>query len=45
MFDPIPAEDEQIAHAVIGAAIEVHRFLGPVSWKVYIVKPYGTNWD
>ena len=29
MFDPIPAEDERIAHAVIGAAIEVHRFLGP----------------
>ena len=29
MFDPIPAEDERIAHAVIGAAIEVHRVLGP----------------
>ncbi len=29
MFEPIPAEDERIAHAVIGAAIEVHRILGP----------------
>ena len=27
--DPIPAEDERIAHEVIGAAIEVHRLLGP----------------
>lgn len=27
--EPIPAEDERIAHAVIGAAIEVHRLLGP----------------
>jgi GxxExxY protein len=29
MFEPIPGEDERIAHAVIGAAIEVHRILGP----------------
>jgi GxxExxY protein len=29
MFEPIPDEDERIAHAVIGAAIEVHRLLGP----------------
>lgn len=29
MFAPIPDEDEHIAHAVIGAAIEVHRILGP----------------
>ena len=28
-FEPIDAEDERIAHAVIGAAIEVHRILGP----------------
>jgi GxxExxY protein len=28
-FDPIVEEDERIAHAVIGAAIEVHRILGP----------------
>lgn len=28
-FEPIPAEDERIAHEVIGAAIEVHRILGP----------------
>jgi GxxExxY protein len=28
-FEPIPAEDEKIAHEVIGAAIEVHRILGP----------------
>jgi GxxExxY protein len=28
-FDPIPEEDEQLAHAIIGAAIEVHRLLGP----------------
>jgi GxxExxY protein len=29
VFDPIVEEDERIAHAVIGAAIEVHRILGP----------------
>ena len=29
MFEVIPDEDERIAHAVIGAAIEVHRILGP----------------
>jgi GxxExxY protein len=28
-YDAIPAEDERIAHEVIGAAIEVHRLLGP----------------
>ncbi|MBV9125441.1 MAG: GxxExxY protein, partial [Planctomycetes bacterium] len=28
-FQPIPVEDERIAHEVIGAAIEVHRLLGP----------------
>jgi len=28
-FDPIPAEDEELAHTTIGAAIEVHRLLGP----------------
>lgn len=28
-FQPIPDEDERIAHEVIGAAIEVHRLLGP----------------
>lgn len=28
-FDPIPEADERIAHEVIGAAIEVHRLLGP----------------
>jgi len=27
--DPIPAEDEELARKVIGAAIEVHRHLGP----------------
>src|SRR5438270_667172 len=27
--DPIPEGDERIAHEVIGAAIEVHRLLGP----------------
>src|SRR3954453_17552734 len=27
--EPIPAADEAIAHQVIGAAIEVHRLLGP----------------
>ena len=26
---PIPAHDEELAHTVIGAAIEVHRILGP----------------
>jgi GxxExxY protein len=29
MFEPIPDDDKRIAHAVIGAAIEVHRILGP----------------
>ena len=29
IFEPIPEDDERIAHAVIGAAIEVHRMLGP----------------
>jgi GxxExxY protein len=28
-FEPIPAQDEEIAHRTIGAAIEVHRILGP----------------
>ena len=28
-YEPIPEGDERIAHAVIGAAIEVHRCLGP----------------
>lgn len=28
-FEAIPEEDERIAHAIIGAAIEVHRILGP----------------
>jgi GxxExxY protein len=28
-YDPIPAGDEELAHKIIGAAIEVHRVLGP----------------
>jgi GxxExxY protein len=28
-YDPVPPADEQIAKRVIGAAIEVHRNLGP----------------
>jgi GxxExxY protein len=28
-FEPIPADDERWAHDIIGAAIEVHRILGP----------------
>ncbi len=28
-WEPIDEEDEAIAHGVIGAAIEVHRLLGP----------------
>jgi GxxExxY protein len=28
-YDPIPGEDEDLAHKIIGAAIEVHRLLGP----------------
>jgi GxxExxY protein len=28
-MEPIPEDDERIAHAIIGAAIEVHRLLGP----------------
>jgi GxxExxY protein len=28
-YAPIPNEDEQLAHEVIGAAIEGHRVLGP----------------
>ena len=28
-FDPISKEDEDLAYRIIGAAIEVHRHLGP----------------
>src|SRR5437870_13363 len=28
-YSPIPERDEEIAKAIIGAAIEVHRILGP----------------
>jgi hypothetical protein len=28
-YDPIPAEDEELAHEIIGAAIELDRVLGP----------------
>ena len=28
-YEPIPAEDEALAKQIIGAAIEVHRALGP----------------
>jgi GxxExxY protein len=28
-YEPIPAEDEALGHKIIGAAIEVHRLLGP----------------
>ena len=28
-YEPIPVEDEEIVHQVIGAVIEVHRLLGP----------------
>jgi len=28
-YAQIPAEDEELAHQIIGAAIEVHRILGP----------------
>jgi GxxExxY protein len=28
-YEPVPAEDEELAHTIIGAAIEVHRVLGP----------------
>lgn len=28
-YEPIPERDEELAHALIGAAIEVHRYLGP----------------
>ena len=28
-FDPIPEQDEELAHTIIGASIEVHRLLGP----------------
>ena len=28
-YEPIPEQDEELAKAVIGAAIEVHRELGP----------------
>jgi GxxExxY protein len=29
VHEPIPERDEELANAVIGAAIEVHRILGP----------------
>jgi GxxExxY protein len=28
-YDPIPEKDEELANTIIGAAIEVHRMLGP----------------
>ncbi len=28
-YAAIPEEDERLAHQIIGAAIEVHRILGP----------------
>jgi GxxExxY protein len=28
-FDSVPEQDERLAHTIIGAAIEVHRILGP----------------
>jgi GxxExxY protein len=28
-FDPVPEQDERLAKTIIGAAIEVHRELGP----------------
>jgi hypothetical protein len=28
-FEAIPEKDERLAHAIIGAAIEVHRLPGP----------------
>ena len=28
-YAQIPSEDEELAHKIIGAAIEVHRVLGP----------------
>jgi GxxExxY protein len=28
-YEPIPVADEELAHKIIGAAIEVHRILGP----------------
>jgi len=28
-YAQIPVEDEELAHQIIGAAIEVHRILGP----------------
>jgi GxxExxY protein len=29
MYEPVPAETEQVASGVIGGGIEVHRILGP----------------
>jgi hypothetical protein len=39
-YDPIPAEDEELAREIIGAAIEVHRVLGPgfLNFKVLVLK-------
>jgi hypothetical protein len=28
-YAQIPSEDEELAHQIVGAAIEVHRILGP----------------
>lgn len=33
-------ELEQLAYEVIGAAIEVHRVLGPGFWSLFIKKHY-----
>ena len=44
-FEPVPEEVEQVATAVIGAAIEVHRHLGPGFIERGIRKLCATNFN
>jgi len=39
IHEQIPTEDEEIAHQIIGAAIEVHRLLGPGFLEAISVDP------
>src|SRR5260370_520077 len=38
-YGQIPSEDEELAHQIIGAAIEVHRILGPGFLESVYEKP------